>query len=200
MKLLSACLLFFLFFLAPLFAQSFVTSGPPSAATRAVFEASAGYTYVVLDTPSQPRVGLSGVDANGFVDLTANWGLMADASYARMGDVLNTGHSANLFSLMSGPVFYPVRYFKTRIFVHTLAGVSLVDSAVPVSGTHYLGGPLTRFSYALGGGVERTVAGSFALRIGSDYLRTTFADSSAAMRFQHNLRIITGLSYRFGKR
>ena len=197
MKVLSACILFLV---TPLFAQNYVTGGAPAAATNAVFHASAGYTYVALNTPSQPTVGLKGIDANGFVDVTPRWGLMADTCYARMGDVFGTGHSANVFSLLSGPVFYPVQYLNTRIFVHTLAGLSVVDSAVPVSDGHYLSGALARFSYAVGGGVERTVTGPFAIRIGGDYLRTTFANSSSAMRFQNNLRLVTSVTYRFGKR
>jgi hypothetical protein len=76
----------------------------------------------------------------------------------------------------------------------------MVDSAVPVKGTYYLGGAVSRFSYAAGGGLERTLAGPFAIRVGGDYLRTTFANSSAAMRFQNNLRIVTSIVYRFGRR
>ena len=203
MKKVAVCILFLA---VPLLAQQFVSagpsvgSGPVAAATIPVFEASAGYTYLALDTPSQQRVGLSGVDANGFIDFTARWGLMVDSSFARVGDVLGTGHSGNVWSLLTGPVFYPVEYRNNRIFVHTMAGVSLVNSAVPVEGTYYLGGTITRFSYALGGGVERTVAGPLAIRMSADYLRTTFANSTAAMKFQNNLRIVTGIVYRFGSR
>jgi opacity protein-like surface antigen len=189
-----------LFLFAPLVAQRFVSSVPPVAATGPVFEASAGYTYLALDTPSQQRVGLSGVDANGFLDFNSRWGMMVDSSYARAGNVLGTGHSANVLSFLIGPVFYPLDYGNTRIFVHTLAGVSLVNSAVPVKGTYYLGGTVTRFSYAVGGGIERTVAGPLAIRVGADYLRTTFADSTAEMRFQNNLRFVTGFVIRFGSR
>ena len=189
-----------LFLLAPLLAQRFVTSAPPGAATSPVFEASAGYTYLALDTRSRQRVGLSGVDANGFVDFNPRWGMMVDSSYARAGNVLSTGHSGNVLSFLIGPQFYPADFGNTRIFVHTLAGVSLVNSAVPVKGTYYLGGTVTRFSYALGGGVEHTVAGPLAIRVGADYLRTTFANSTAAMQFQNNLRIVTGIVFRFGSR
>jgi opacity protein-like surface antigen len=191
-----------LFLVAPLVAQRFVTSAPPAAATGPVFEASAGYTYLALDTPSRQRVGLSGVDANGFVDFTSRWGMMVDSSYARAGNVLGTGHSGNVLSFLIGPQFYPVDFGNTRIFVHTLAGVSLVNSAVPVpvKGTYYLGGTVTRFSYALGGGVEHTVAGPLAIRVGADYLRTTFANSTAAMQFQNNVRFVTGVVFRFGNR
>jgi len=125
-----------LFLLAPLVAQRFVTTTPPAAATGPVFEASVGYTYLALDTPSRQRVGLSGVDANGFVDFNSRWGMMVDSSYARTGNVLGTGHSGNVLSFLIGPVFYPVDLGNTRIFVHTLAGVSLVNSAVPVKGTY----------------------------------------------------------------
>jgi len=189
-----------LLLVAPLVGQRFVTSAPPAAATGPVFEASAGYTYLALDTPSRQRVGLSGVDANGFVDFNSRWGMMVDSSYARAGNVLGTGHSGNVLSFLIGPQFYPVDFGNTRIFVHTLAGVSLVNSAVPVQGTYYLGGTVTRFSYALGGGVEHTIAGPLAVRIGADYLRTTFADSTAAMQFQNNVRFITGFVFRFGNR
>jgi opacity protein-like surface antigen len=189
-----------LFLLAPLVAQRLVTSAPPVAATVPVFEVSAGYTYLALDTPSRQRVSLSGVDADGFVDFNPRWGMMVDSSYARTGNVLGTGHSGNVLSFLIGPVFYPVDYGNNRIFVHTLAGVSLVNSAIPVKGTYYLGGTVTRFSYALGGGVERTIAGPLAIRVGADYLRTTFANSTAAMQFQNNVRFVTGFVFRFGNR
>jgi hypothetical protein len=189
-----------LFLVTPLLAQEFVARGPAPAATSPLFESSVGYTYFALDTPSHQRVFFSGFDANAFVDIRARWGLMADTSFARIGNVLGTGHSGNVISSLIGPVFYPAAYGNTRVFVHTLAGVSLVDSAVPVSGTYYLGGTVMRFSYAAGGGVERPFAGRFALRFGGDYLRTTFADSDAAMRFQNNFRIVTSLVYRFGNR
>jgi len=187
------------FLVAPLLAQDRF-GAPPAAATSPVFQASAGYVYLDLDNPSRQRVGLSGVDASGFVDFNARWGMVVDLSYARTGNVLGTGHSGNVLSCLTGPVFYPAEDRNARIFVHTLAGVSLVDSAVPVTGTYYLGGYVTRFSYALGGGVERDLSGPFSIRVGGDYLRTTFANSHAAMQPQNNLRIVTSIVYRFGNR
>jgi hypothetical protein len=188
------------FLVVPLHAQRYVSGAPPAAASGPVFEASAGYTYLVLDTPSRQRVGLSGVDANGFVDFNSRWGLVADSNYARAGNVLGTGHAGNVLSCLTGPVFYPVEYGNTRVFVHTLAGVSVVNSAVPVQGTYYLGGTIIRFSYSVGGGFEHTLAGRFAIRVGGDYLRTTFANPKAAMQFQNNIRLVTGIVFRFGSR
>jgi hypothetical protein len=186
---------------APLLAQDRVATGAPTAAaTIPVFEASAGYVYLDLDNPSAQRVGLSGVDANGSAELNARWGMVVDLSYARTGNVFGTGHSGNVLSGLAGPVFYPAEYRNARIFVHTLAGVSVVDSAVPLTRTDYLSGPVAKFSFALGGGFERHLSGPLAIRIGGDYLRTTFANSHAAMQSQNNLRIVASIVYRFGNR
>jgi hypothetical protein len=186
---------------APLFAQfGFVSTTPRPAATGPVFEASVGYAYLDMDTPSRQHVGLSGVDANGFMDFNARWGLAIDASYVRGGNILGTPHSGNVLSGLIGPTFYPAEFGSTRIFVHTLAGVSLVNSAVPVMGTYYLGGTIIRFSYAMGAGVERSIAGPIAVRIGGDYLRTMFANPNSAITSQNNFRLVTSFVYRFGNR
>lgn len=189
-----------LFLIAPAFAQHFLTNTPPVAASSPIFEISTGYTYLVLDTPSRQRVGLSGADVNGFLDFSSRWGMVIDSSYVRAGSVLGTSHSGNVLSFLAGPMFYPVEYGNTRIFLHTMVGVSMVDSAVPVQGSYYLRGAVARFSYAIGGGVERSVGGPFAVRFGCDYLRTTFADPQAAMQFQNNFRLTTSIVYRFGSR
>jgi opacity protein-like surface antigen len=197
MKKIAVCLLSLV---VPVLAQHFATNATPVAAASPVFELSTGYTYLVLDTPSRQRVGLSGIDANGFLDFNSRWGMMADATYARANNVLDTGHGGNVLSCLAGPVFYPMELGQTRIFVHPLAGVSVVNSAVPVQGSYYLGGTIIRFSYAVGGGVERTIAGPVAVRVGGEYLRTTFANPNAAMQFQNNFRVITSVVYRFGSR
>ena len=190
-----------LLMVAPLLAQVRASgSGAPAAATGPVFQASAGYTYLMMGTPSQPQTTLNGVDGAALLDLTSHWGLTADASYARTGDVLATRHSANVLSLLAGPVLYPASWRKTRIFVRGLAGVGWVNSAVPVTDHYYLGGSVVRFSYAAGGGVEHTVAGRLSVRVGCDYLRASFANSSGAIEPQNNLRMVGSIVYRFGKR
>src|SRR5260370_8415990 len=95
------------FLIAPVLAQRFVTGAPPAAVHGPVFEASAGYTYLVLDTPSRQPVGLTGVDANAFVDFNAPWGIMEASSYPRTGNVLGTGPTANLFRCLIVPLSYP---------------------------------------------------------------------------------------------
>ncbi|MGP0017412.1 MAG: hypothetical protein ACLPHP_02490 [Candidatus Sulfotelmatobacter sp.] len=184
-------------FVAPLVAQSHWAGGPPAAATNPTFEASLGFVYLSMPVPSQQRVGLTGFDANGLVRFLPRWGASVDGTYSSTGNVFNTGHGANILSLLAGPVFYPVNG-RTGIFIHGLVGASRVGGAVPTSGPYYLGGWVARPSYAFGGGIEQRLFGSFAVRLQGDYQRTTFGDSTGAIRGQNNLRVITSMVYRFG--
>ncbi len=180
--------------------MNYVAGNTPVALSKPVFQVSTGYSYLFLDTPARQRVGLSGVDVTGFVDFNPRWGVLGESSYAHVNNILGTGHNGDVITLLTGPVFYPIVYGKTRIFGHTLLGASLEDSAVPVQGSYYLGGTITRFSYAMGGGVEQALGGRFALRVGSEYLRTTFANAKAGTQLQNNVRIVTSIVYRFGSR
>jgi len=186
-------------FVAPLLAQShWGSSGPPPGAIIPTFEASMGYVYFDMAMPSQ-RVGLTGIDANAAVRFAPRWGATVDGTYASTGNVFDTGQSANVLSLLAGPVFYPVNG-RTGIFIHALVGASRVEGAVPVSGPYYLDGWVARPSYAAGGGIEQYLFGSFAVRIQADYLRTSYGDSSGAIQGQNNLRLTSSMVYRFGNR
>jgi len=183
---------------APLLAQSGY-SGPPVAATGPSFEASVGYVYFSMAMPTQ-RVALEGADANALIKVSTRWGVTADSVYAHTGNVLGTGYNGNFLSALAGPVFYPVVRRNLGIFVHVMAGASWVDSAVPVSGTNYLGGWVARPSYLAGPGFEHSLVGPFSLRVSGDYQRTTFVNSNDALQVQNNLRLTTGFAYRFGTR
>jgi hypothetical protein len=195
MRRVFACI--FLLFVAPLMAQARLQTDVAPAATGPSFEASLGYVYFSMAMPSQ-RVGLSGLDANGLVKFHSRWGVTVDSIYARTGNVLGTGHSANVLSFLAGPVFYPAVFRKSEIFVQALAGASRVESAVPVNGTYYLNGWVARPSYAFGGGLEHSLFGPIGVRVQGDYQRTTFGGSASAIRGQNNVRLTTSLLYRFG--
>ncbi len=185
-------------FVAPLLAQTHYQSGTVGA-TVPSFEASLGYTYFNMDLPSQ-RVGLTGLDANGLVNFNSRWGATVDATYARKGSVFGTGQSANVLSLLAGPVFYPAVFSKSAISLHALVGACRVESAVPVSGTSYLNGWVARPSYAVGGGFEQSLFGPLGMRIQGDYQYTSFGDSAGTIHGQNNLRFSTSIVYRFGSR
>lgn len=195
MRKISACIFLLV---APLLAQSHF-DGPPAGATGPAFEASAGYVYLSMAMPSQ-RVALEGADANALVKISTRWGVTADATYAHTSNVLGTGYNGNFLSSLAGPVFYPLVHRRIAVFVRAMAGASWVDSAVPVSGANYLGGWVARPSYAAGGGFEHSLFGPFSVRVGGDWQRTTFANSTGALQGQNNLRVTTSFAYRFGNR
>ena len=190
-------------FVAPLLAQSRFDSRDAAAATATgpSFEVSLGYVYFSMPLPSQ-RVGLAGVDASALVKFGSHscWAAQADATYARTGNVFDTGHSANVLSFLAGPVFYPPVFRRAGIFVHALVGASRVESAAPVSGAYYLQGWVARPSYAVGGGVEHALLASLAVRLQGDYQHTTFGDSAGAIQGQNDLRLTTSMVYRLGNR
>jgi hypothetical protein len=180
---------------APLMAQSRLQTA--AAATGPSFEASLGFVYFNLAMPSQ-HIGLTGLDGSGLVKFRPHWGVTVDSTYARTGNVLGTGHSASVMDFLAGPVFYPAVFRKSEIFIQALAGASRVNSAVPVSGTSYLAGWVTRPSYAIGGGVEHSLFGSVAVRVQGDYQRTTYGYAANTIQGQNNLRLTTSIVYRFG--
>ncbi len=197
MRRVFACIFLFV---APLLAQSHLRTDQVAAgATAPTFEASLGYVYFSLDMPNQ-RVALTGLDGNGLVRFNSRWGATVDATYAATGNVFATGHGANVLSLLAGPVFYPVEFHKSAIFVQALVGASRVDGALPAGGSYYLDGWVARPSYLFGGGIEQSLFGSLAVRIQADYQRTTFADSTGATQGQNNLRLTSSIAYRFGGR
>lgn len=185
-------------FVAPLLAQARWQAGTVGA-TVPSFEASLGYAYFNMDLPSQ-RVGLTGLDGNGLVNFNSRWGATVDSIYARKGSVFGTGQSANVLSLLAGPVFYPAVFAKSAISLHALVGACRVESAVPVSGTSYLNGWVARPSFAVGGGFEQALFGPLGMRIQGDYQYTSFGDSAGTIHGQNNLRFSTSIVYRFGSR
>jgi hypothetical protein len=68
-----------------------------------------------------------------------------------------------------------------------------------VSGAEYVHGWVARPAYALGGGVERSVVGPFAVRITGDYLRTAYVDSTVAVQSQNNLRLTASVVFRLSE-
>jgi len=200
MRALRKPLLLVLSLVATALGQTRSLAGPPIAATGPGFAVSTGYTYVAMPIPTAGSVNLYGVDVGGHVDLFSHWGVTADTSYVRASDVFGTGHNSYVLTALGGPVFYPIQRGKTRLFVHALIGAGLVDSAVPVSGTRYVGGWIARFSDAVGGGLERSISGPFAVRVSADYLRTSFVDSNAIAHPQNNLRATASIVFRIRDR
>lgn len=180
----------FCFLLAlPAFGQYSFKTEPPVAASGPDYRVSVGYTFMTMPIPGAGRANINGLDAAAHVDFNPRWGAMLDSNYARTANVLSTSHQAYAWSFRGGPVVYPRQNDISRLFVHALFGGSLVDGALPSSDTQYRHGWQTGFSYALGGGLERRLAGPIAMRGGLDYVRSTFFDSLGTLQPQNSFQI-----------
>jgi len=164
-------------------------------------DVSVGYSYAGLNFSGKPTVNMQGVDLGAAIDFTPRWGATLDSSYVRAGRDPRSGHGSYVLSFLAGPVFVPAQNENTRVLVRALAGVSLVDGSVPDGlapvGQLYYRGWLTRFSWAVGTGIEHNISGPFAVRVNVDYLRTRFVSSSLTVQPQNNIRVTGSLVFRF---
>jgi opacity protein-like surface antigen len=182
----------------PILAQE-VSSNPVPAAEgiRSNLAVGVGYSNLSMNLGGNPTVNLSGVDTNALIGFLPRWGATFDASYVRAGRDPASGHSSYVLSLLTGPVFVPAQTERTRLLVRALIGMSLVDSSVPVMNQLYYRGWQSRFSWAIGTGVERHMSGPFAVRLNVDYQRTKFVNSAVEVSAQNGIRVSAGLVFRF---
>ena len=190
----------------PLLAQG-DGGGPVPVAEGTPGSFAVGYSYLNMNLGGQPTANLSGIGTSTMIDFFPRWSAGLDASFVRAGRDPGSGHSSYVLSVLAGPVFIAKQNYRTntRLLVRALGGVSLVDSSVQVNQLYYRGW-LSRFSWAVGTGIERQVAPSafrlppFVFRIDFDYLRTRFMGSSAVVQPQNGIRLSASFVFRFGAR
>ena len=182
---------------APVLAQDRWRSGDAPAAAGPNINVSLGYSFLSMAVPGARRTNINGVDASGVLDFRTHWGIMLDANYSHAGSILGAAHPAYVLTALGGPVFYPFERGGTRIFLHGLGGAGIVDGSVPVpkAPATFRQGWVGSGAYALGGGVERAIAGPFAIRFTGDYVRTNFVNYAGTMQPQGNLRMTVGLVF-----
>jgi len=182
---------------APLLAQ--IDRGPVPPAEFAPCDVAFGYSYVNTNVSGNPTVNLNGLETSAKIEFLSRLGATLDSSYVRAGRDPGSGHTSYVLSILAGPVFVPLQNQNTRLLVRALAGLSLVDSSAPVSELYYRGWQ-SRFSWAVGTGIERNLSVPFAVRFSADYLRTKFVNSAAVVQPQNGIRLSASLVFRFGTR
>jgi opacity protein-like surface antigen len=183
-----------------LFAAPFVRAqGPAVAGVGPVIEAGVGYQYVDASIPSQNSLGMNGVQLLGNADFSRRFGVALDVGYARNFDAYNSGRTADILTYMAGPIFYPVRKRNWYVYTHVLLGGARETGVNFESDGQVVLGYTNRFAWAAGGGYEYRFSRSFALRLGADYLRTSFFNSNIQLQGQSNIRPSASLIYTFGE-
>jgi len=172
--------------------------GPISAGSSQVQELGVGFSYTQANVPSEGQIGINGVQAVFSADLNRHFALKTDFGYSRTFDAFHTGHSADLITYMAGPVFYAVRRRKVTVYGELLLGAARQTGVNFEDNGQMVLGYANEFAWAGGGGVQYAIVPSFTVRVGADYLRTSFFNSNAVVQAQTNLRSSIFLVYTFG--
>jgi outer membrane immunogenic protein len=162
------------------------------------FEVSVGYTWVHARavTVNGCCFSMNGGSAS-FAYRANNWlSVVGDFSGVTNGNVLKSGLSLTVYPYTFGPRVSLRKWKQITPYGQALFGGG------HASGTLYTTGSPTSsrnaFAMELGGGVDANITHHFAVRLAQvDYLFTTFQDGFT--NHEHNLRITTGVVFRFGE-
>ncbi len=155
----------------------------------------AGYSYV-RNNPSTAGVNsfnLNGGSANISYNATKWLSGVADFGGYTNGNILKSGASGTLSTYLFGPRVNFRNSSRFTPFAQALFGVARADASIG-------GGTLTSnaFASAFGGGLDVSVSHHLAVRpLQLDYLLTRFNEASRNAQTQNNLRVSTGVVFRF---
>lgn len=169
------------------------------AANGPVVNAAVGYSYLEMSQAPNSRVGLNGADANLGIDFGSRLGMRLDVGYSRGSNVLGSGRHADVLSYVVGPVVYPVHCRKWTAYAEGLLGAARVTGPIP-NANGFLGAYVNKLAWVLGGGLEYDVSSSWALRVGSEYLHTSYFTTPTRIGGQNNMRAVAEIVHRFGGR
>lgn len=170
---------------------------PSATGSGPMFTTSLGYSYMSVPIPSATRIDMNGVAASATVDFRSRFGAKVDLNYVRQANVFGTGHHGDVLTYMIGPMFYPVSNDRWVVYVQGLAGGTRSTGVVPNTTGGFDTAFADAFGFAVGAGIERSLFSTFAIRTEADYMYTSFADATAALKSQNDLRFTGSLVYRF---
>ena len=184
---------------AALFPLSVAAQAPLTMGTGPSIEAHAGFAYLAQPIPTSSRIPMYGLDSGATVGVSRRFGVRLDLGYVRASNVLSSGHHSDILSYLGGPVYYPFTTSRMETYVHFLAGGARITGVVPSDQGHFLTGYANEFAWAGGGGFEIHTSPDTAVRVGGDYLHTSYFDPSAALHGQGNLRAVVSFVYVLGR-
>ena len=173
--------------------------GPVVAGFAPVFEGGVGYTYTAAKVPSQSTLGMNGVLLSGNADFSRHFGVKLELGYSRNFDAFQTGHTADILTYMGGPVFYPLRLRKATVYAQILFGGARETGVNVDPNGDLIHGFVNHFAWEGGAGVQYRLTPALSVRVGADYLRTSFFNTNVVPTAQSNLRGSLSVIYTFGR-
>jgi opacity protein-like surface antigen len=186
-------------FILLLFVPSARAQAPVFAGGGPVIEASAGYSYQHVATPSLDAIGMQGIDTSINADVTRRFGVKLDVGYSRAFNVYGTTHDSDMLTYMAGPLFYPVRHRSYDIYTELLLGGARQTGINLGANDVTFHGFVNKFAWAAGGGVQYKLTPSFSVRGGADFLHSSFFNDTANIQGQNTIRGVLSIVYTFGE-
>jgi len=177
-----------------------VAQVPLASATGPEIEGHGGFEYLGQQVPSASTVPMYGVDSGLTFGMSKHLGVRLDLGYARAWNVFASRYHSDILSYMAGPVIYPVRTRHLSPYAELLLGGARVTGATPDGQAGYVRGYANEFAWAGGGGVEIRTSPTFSLRVGADYMHTSYFDPAQALSGEGNIRGIVSFVYYLGGR
>jgi hypothetical protein len=160
---------------------------------------SVGYAYLNSEIPSAGRISQNGIASGVETDFTRRIGIKLDASYTRTYGAFGLGHHSDALAYLGGPVVYPIRRKRFAIYAQALIGAARITGVIPESNGAYLFGETNMLAWSLGPGVDTRLSRSTVLRIGADYLHSSYFAPNATIQGQGNIRVIISLVHTLGQ-
>jgi len=162
---------------------------------RSKVDIFAGYSYLRFNPNTS---GASSFNANGGSASIAynatNWlSGVADFGAYHNGNILNSGVDGTLSTYLFGPRVSYRHYSRVTPFAQALFGVAHASASIAGANASD-----NAFAMSIGGGVDVGISRHFAVRpVQLDYLLTRFNEGANNAQNQNNLRVSTGVVFRF---
>jgi opacity protein-like surface antigen len=164
-----------------------VAASCANAQEHPIVEVSADYQYV--RNPSS--INCHGFGANAAVNVNRWLGAVGDFGFCKVTKNLGSGNSVHETNYLFGPRVSFRNYGRVTPYAQFLLGGA--RSSVTLAGVS--AGSQNSFAFTLGAGMDARLTPHFSFRVAQvEYLYTRFGSTGK----QNNLRIQTGLVYRFG--
>ena len=172
---------------------------PLPAGRSSALDFALGFTDVQMNVPGSGRVNMTGADATMTAQLVPRIGIAMDLTYARSHEVFGTGHHNDVLSCLAGPVFYVARHRRSTLFTSVLVGGARLNGSNFSQNGSFFSGYVVKPAWSVGVGLQHTITPAVSLRLGVDYLRTTFFDHTSALKGEGSLRTSATVDYAFGR-
>jgi opacity protein-like surface antigen len=172
---------------------------PLPAGRSSALDFALGYTDVQMTVPGSGHVNMTGADATMTAQVVPRIGIAMDLTYARSHEVFGTGHHNDMLSYLAGPVFYVARQRRTTLFTSILVGAARLNGINFSQTGSFFSGYVVKPAWSGGVGLQHAITPTVSLRLGVDYLRTTFFDHTSALKGEGSLRTSATVVYTFGR-